>query len=205
MADLMRRWFLPETPDLLGMLRAQHVVTREGMDAFAAWAGGDAAQADGVREAEHRADDAKRELWRALRVAFTTPLDAEDLFSLSAGLDEILNAAKDVVREADVLPVVPDATVAEMAALLSEGLECLGEAFERLTTSDGDATTAADAAIKTQRHLERAYRRGMSELLDIEDLGAAMNRRELYRRVAAVGDQLRAVAERVWYAVVKEG
>ena len=42
MADVSRqRWFLPETPDVLGLLRGQLAVTIEGLDAFAAWAGGD--------------------------------------------------------------------------------------------------------------------------------------------------------------------
>ena len=42
-----KRWLLPETPDVLGMLRAQVAVTIDGVDAFAAWAGGDAAAAGG--------------------------------------------------------------------------------------------------------------------------------------------------------------
>jgi hypothetical protein len=51
-----QRWFLPETPDVLGLLGQQLAVTVEGMDAFAAWAAGDAAAADTVRACEHRAD-----------------------------------------------------------------------------------------------------------------------------------------------------
>ena len=34
-----KRWFLPETPDVLGMLRRQMAVTIDGVDAFARWAG----------------------------------------------------------------------------------------------------------------------------------------------------------------------
>ena len=32
------RWFLPETPDVVGLLLQQLEVTIDGMDAFAAWA-----------------------------------------------------------------------------------------------------------------------------------------------------------------------
>ena len=49
-----KRWFLPETPDVLGMLRRQMAVTIEGVDAFARWAGGDAAAAQAVRAAAER-------------------------------------------------------------------------------------------------------------------------------------------------------
>jgi uncharacterized protein len=40
-----KRWFLPETPDLLGMLERQLSVTVQGLDAFAAWAAGDTSAA----------------------------------------------------------------------------------------------------------------------------------------------------------------
>lgn len=57
-----RRWFLPENPDLLAMLRDQAAITVEAMDALIAWSKGDAAAARAVRDCEHRADTAKREL-----------------------------------------------------------------------------------------------------------------------------------------------
>jgi hypothetical protein len=53
-----RRWFLPQTPDVLAMLRAQAAATVEGIEALDAWARGEAGAADRVRELEHAADDA---------------------------------------------------------------------------------------------------------------------------------------------------
>ena len=41
------------------------------------------------------------------REAFMTPLEPEDLFELSRGLDEVLNAAKNAVREAEVMGTPP--------------------------------------------------------------------------------------------------
>ena len=147
------RWFLPETPDVLGMLRGQIAVTTEGMEAFARWAHGDQAKAEVVRECEHRADDHKRGLRLALTTAFTTPLEAEDLFMLSGGLDAVMNGAKDAVRESEVIALVPDQAMAEMAELLLEGVGHLGEAFDRLGSDGGSATEAADAAMKSQRQV----------------------------------------------------
>ena len=48
-------------------------VTIDGVDAFARWAGGDAAAARAVRDPEHLGDVAKRGLLSALREAFVTP------------------------------------------------------------------------------------------------------------------------------------
>ena len=54
-----RRWFLPDTPDLIGQLRRQAEITLEGLDAFAAWAGGRRERRRGA--ARHRAPRRRRE------------------------------------------------------------------------------------------------------------------------------------------------
>ncbi len=200
----LQRWFLPETPDVLGMLREQMIVTTEGLDALVAWAGGDDTAADRVRDCEHRADEHKRTLRVALTTAFTTPLEPEDIFELSKGIDDVLNGAKDAVREAEVMALPPDEAVGEMAALLAQGVHDLADALDRLGSDRGGATAAADAAVKNQRRLERVYRRAMSELLEIDDVRQVTARRELYRRFSRVSDRVVEVAERVWYSVVKE-
>jgi hypothetical protein len=188
------RWFLPHSPDVLGALRAQTAVTVDGLDALARWAAGDEAAAERVRECEHLADDRKRELRAALSEAFSTPLEPEDIFQLSTGLDRVMNAAKNIVREAEVLERRPDPPMAELAA-----------AFAALGDGGGQAATdAADAALESQRPVERAYRAGMSGLLGLADLHEVAARRELYRRLARTSDGLVDVAERVWYSVLKE-
>ena len=207
---MKRSWFLPESPDVLGMLRRQAAVTVEGMEALVAWASSEPEAAQRIRDCEHRADDTKRRLRRALTVAFMTPLDAEDLYVMSGRLDAVLNGAKDAVREADVMAVPPDEAVAAMAALLADGVRHLAEAFERLDPDtrrkdDASATDAADAAVKTQRQLERVYRQAASALLEVDDLREVMGRRELYRRVSRISETLIEAADRVWYATVKEG
>jgi uncharacterized protein Yka (UPF0111/DUF47 family) len=153
-------------------------------------------------------DDAKKELRRLLTVAFTTPIDAEDIYVMSERLDAVLNGAKDTVREAEVMGIAPDEAVAAMAELLADGVKRLTGAFSQLGRNrhgDGAATAAADAAVKTQRQLERVYRKAASALLTVDDLREVIGRRELYRRFSRVSETLIEAADRVWYATVKEG
>ncbi|HVP03911.1 MAG TPA: DUF47 family protein [Solirubrobacteraceae bacterium] len=199
-----RRWFLPERPDVLGMLDRQALVTADGMTAFQRWAHGEQVQAQQVRLIEHAADECKQDLTAAVREAFTTPLEPEDLFDLSQGLDEVLNRAKDTVREAEALGLEPDEAMGDMADLLLEGVDLLRVAFGALGDGDDVAGEAATAAIKTQRRLERVYRAAMPELLESDDLREVVGRQELYRRLSDMSDRLLAVAERVNYATVKE-
>ena len=197
------KWFLPDTPDVLGLLRVQIAVTIEGMDAFGRWADGAVTAEQDVRDSEHRADAAKREVYGALRSAFITPLEPEDLFALSRGIDRIINQAKDTVRESEVMACPPDASLAAMARLLVEAMRALDGAVAGLG-GDGETTASAEVAIKASRHIERVYRSAMADLLALDDIHEVTARRELYRRGARIADAVVDVAERVLYAVVKE-
>ena len=200
----MSRWFLPETPDVLGLLGQQIEVTIAGMDAFARWAAGEAAAQAEVRTYEHRADERKRELHRTLSTAFITPLEPEDLFALSRGIDRILDEANDTVRESEVMDCPPDEPFAAMAVLLAAR-------GARARHSRGDART------RRPRHDRQRGPRGQGRMPDRTRLpygdGRAfarrgpprvMARRELYRRGSRIGEHVVDVAERVLYAAVKE-
>ena len=200
-----RHWFLPHSPDVLGMLSEQAAITVKGMQALAAWAGGEAAAAERLRLLEHEADKHKRELRAALTDAFSTPLEPEDIFELSTGIDEVIDSAKNIVGEAEAMHTAPNAATAEMATQLLEGTERLASALALFARGERQrATGEADRAVKDQRHLQHSYRRAMSALLDVEDARELAARRELYRRLARTGDNLVRVAERVWYSVLKE-
>ena len=200
----MKRWFLPATPDVLGMLAQQLEVTIAGMDAFAAWAAGDAAAEAQVRALEHQADERKRELHRMLSTAFITPLEPEDLFALSRGIDRILNEANDTVRESEVMDCPPDEPLAAIAALLASAVRELDTAVATLAPGVPGTTASAERAVKAARGIERVYRTAMGELLGVEDLREVMARHELYRRGSRIGEHVVDVAERVLYAAVKE-
>ena len=144
-------WFLPETPDVLGLLHEQVAVTIEGVDAVTEWAGGNPAAAELVRDAEHRGNIAKRALLSALRAAFVTPLEPEDVFALSRGVDRILDYTRDLVTESEVMASPPDAVIAEMAGLLGEAVRDIDQALAHLGSDDNAATESADAAITAER------------------------------------------------------
>jgi uncharacterized protein Yka (UPF0111/DUF47 family) len=200
----VHHWFLPESPDVIGMLGSQLDVTREGVDALVAWSHGDESQGRRIRDLEHRADEHKRELERALTTAFMTPLAPEDLYALSRGVDWILNLSKDLVRESEVMASPPDRPIVEMCEALAESVHLLCEAVELLGANAADATEKANAALRAERRIEKVYRDAMASLLEVDDLREVMARRELYRRFSRIGEFVVDVGERVWYTVVKE-
>jgi hypothetical protein len=90
-------------------------------------------------------------------------------------------------------------------ASLLHGVRNVATAFQALANRPGSptASSSADRAIHNQRNLEHIYRRAMSALIDVEDVREVTAKRELYRRLVRTSDHLAAVAERVWYAVLK--
>ena len=199
-----RHWFLPDTPDVLGLLRGQVAVTTEGLDAFRAWAGGDPTAAQAVRDAERRGDAAKRELLSALRAAFVTPMEPEDVFALSRGVDRLLNYARDLINESEAMACPPDARIAEMAGLIGDALREIDAAVACLGDDGDRATDAADAAITHEHRLENLYYEGMAALLEVPDRNERIARRELYRSCSRLGETVVDIADRVVYAVMKQ-
>ena len=201
---MKRHWFLPQTPDVLATLQRQTEITVSGMAAFVAWAEGDLEQGSVLRKAEHAADDVRRELAQQLRVAFTTPVDAEDLFTLSERLDAVLNKAKNVVRDAELMDVAPGEATAWMAHEAMFGVRHLAQALAAIPKDPQTATAEADAAVKNVRHIEKRYARAIRELPDGEDTHAMLLQREHFEDCLQVGERIERVADRIWYAVVKE-
>jgi uncharacterized protein len=199
-----QRWFLPETPDAIGLLRRQTAVTIEALEALTAWAEGDAGAAQTVRDAEPRGDAAKRDLLNALREAFILQMEPEDLFTLSRGIDWILDHARDLIEEAQALGVDPSSGLAAMAKLLLEATRQIDDAIAGLGSDDEAATAAADAAIKTARRMEHVCYAQTAELLEVQDTRERISQRELYRRCDRLSEVVIDVGERIVYAIVKE-
>ncbi len=199
-----RRMFLPAVPDVLALLVEQGESSVTGMIAFAAWShdGGPEAAA-AVRSARDEAYSARREMLAALQVALSTPVDQEDLYTLSERVDRILEVARHAVREAEVLGWTPDVHAGTMGDRLAEGTRALVAGFDLLVKDPEEAGRQADAASDAVHHVERDYREAMAELLQVDDLRTVLAGQDLYRRYLVVADAIVRVADRLWYVVLR--
>jgi uncharacterized protein Yka (UPF0111/DUF47 family) len=198
------RVLLPAAPDDVGLLVAQGELTVSGMNAFDQWshvAGEDRALA--VRSAQHDAHHARRELLTALQAALSTPVDQEELYVLSERIDRVLTRATDALREAEVLGYAPDSHTASMAERLAEGTRALVSGFGLLRKAREEAGRLADAASDAVHHVERDYREAMAGLLGADDLRNAIAGQVLYHRYLEVADAIIAVADRLWFVVLR--
>jgi uncharacterized protein Yka (UPF0111/DUF47 family) len=202
-----RAWWrvlVPAAPDVVALLVAQGELTVAGMDAFSEWSrGGGQDMAVAVRSAQHEAYHARRELLAALQAALSTPVDQEDLYELSERVDRILTEARDALREAEVLGGAPDAHTGKMAERLAEATRALVTGFAQLRKDPEDAGRRADAASDAVHHVERDYREAMAKLLQGDDLRAVLAGQVLYRHYLAVAKAIVAVADKLWFVVLR--
>ena len=213
----------PKVPDFFGMLVEQSSLAAESTAALVAYmeTGSDEA-AQRVLSLEKDGDVLKDRHVDALNQAFSTPMDREDLYRAIVSIDEILNYAKTTVREMQVLGVTPDAVTLEMAGFLRDGAESLDAGYKTLAAAPSGAEGHAQAARKAERNTEKAYRRALAELFDVEQDVAAMNemtgptgpaalkqvmdvfkKREVYRHMSNAADKMAKAGEILRDIVVK--
>jgi uncharacterized protein Yka (UPF0111/DUF47 family) len=201
----VERLSLSSGPDVMALLIAQCDVSIKAMDAFERWSkgvGGDSAKQ--VADLEHAADDARHALVAALRASLATPVGQEDLFVLSERCDRVVNRAKNIVAEAELLSWLPDVHAAKMAEELRSGMVSVLRGFQALTTQGDETAHAALSATHCVRAVEHEYRTAMAELQLRSDLPVVFNAREMYRLYSRAAEALEALADRLWYAVLAE-
>ena len=163
----------------------------------------DPAIAAQIRQDEHAADTVKVRNIHILNEAFATPFDREDIYRAIMDLDEVINYCKSTVNEMDVLGVGPDAFTLEMAECLLAGVTALDHGFGRLASETALAAEDADVARKSERRVEKIYRRALAALFQGDDYLNMFKRREIYRHLSNAADRMAHCANTLHDIVVK--
>ena len=158
-----------------------------------------------MRDIEHANDEVTHEVMRKLNSTFVTPFDREDIYRLTAEMDDVVDymeAAADLVLlyELDVLPpefaLVSDVLV-RAAAVTAEamprlrGLKDLSEYWIEVNRLENEA--------------DQLYRRTVARLFSGQyDALTAMKLKDLADELEAAADALEDVADTVETIAVKE-
>jgi uncharacterized protein Yka (UPF0111/DUF47 family) len=210
-------------PDFYSLLNEQCDLAVEAMEVFVQFMeNGDKALARQVRALEKSGDVLKARNTDILSKSFSTPMDREDIYRAIATIDHIVNYAKTTTREIEVLKVVPDKYMLELAVLLKEGTYALQRGYLKLSENPNQADEDAQAARKAERSSEKVYRRALGELfrekgyikmLESQDADTKVTaislvleifkRREVYRHLSNASDRLARAGEVLHDIVVK--
>jgi len=101
------------------------------------------------------------------------------------------------------LDLEPDAHMVDMGQRIREGVDALVQGFGALQTDPEAAFGCADAARKSERRVEKAYRRALADLFQGDDYLNMLKRREIYRHISNCADRMADAANSLHDIIVK--
>lgn len=188
--------------DFFDLLLRQAEKTLGGCDALARFLRNQA-DADEVRRWEQEADDIRRVLIDELNQTFITPIDREDIFSLSRAIDDVLDYAKNTVDEMQVFEVGSNEHLCEMAVLLKEGAQQLAAAMRHLKNNPNVASDYAVRAKRIENGMNEKYLAALKDLFSGQDIRLMFSLREIYRHLNRSADRVDEAANIIGDIVVK--
>jgi predicted phosphate transport protein (TIGR00153 family) len=165
-------------------------------------------KAQEVTRLEKEADEVRRILIDELNRSFVTPIDREDLFSLSHMLDNVIDAIDTITGDMDALKVKPNETLQRMTNMLHEASQEILLAIQRLEHHPNVATTHVLRLKSIGNDIEALYSDALAKLYeqDVKDIHAMMEvlkLRDVYRSVKQAGNSAVETGNLISHVVVK--
>lgn len=212
-----RLWYLvvPPIPDFYGMLDAQVDNLQETISVLDDYLqDSDEILATKVNDQVELGHLLRDKTLSALYASFITPVDREDIYTLSMSFDHILDYLKNTVREVEVLKVQPDDWMQRMTAELSKGVASLALGLARFRAGQAEDVTHTVRTREAERDVEDLYREALENMFQGEEYQQltrngdtpevrscldfvinSIKRREVYRHLSNAADRLAHAGE----------
>jgi uncharacterized protein Yka (UPF0111/DUF47 family) len=182
--------FTRGTTRFFDLLSLQSAKTLEGLDALWKFVEqGTKESANRVRTVEREADELRRILIEELDKTFVTPIDREDIYSLSRAVDDIVDYANTTVDEMEIYEVTGDAHIKEMVTILQKAANEINDAVKILKDYPKIASEHAVQAKAYENTMERAYHVALADLFKGNDTVYMLKMREIYRHLSNAADR----------------
>lgn len=200
--------FRSRSAHFLQLVASQADKTREGLEMLERYCKSfDPEDARRVEQIEKEADELRRILIDDLNRAFVTPIDREDLFSLSRAIDDVLDYAYSTIDEFQMFDLKPTELMQKMVMILREGAEEIHLAVLQLRDRPQVALQHAVRAKKLENRAEGLYREALKELFSqpktLDDIMLMLKKREIYRHLSNAADRGDEAANIISDIVVK--
>jgi predicted phosphate transport protein (TIGR00153 family) len=147
-----------------------------------------------ITAVEKNADEIRRILVEELMKTFITPIDREDIFTLSREIDDVLDYANTTVDEMEILDVNTTEYMEQMAVLLRDASFEIKQAVERLQDRHYNvANEHARRAKALENQVESVYRKALADLFcgtkSVKHVVNMLKVREIYRHLSNASDR----------------
>jgi len=207
----LKNLFRKKQDDFFGLLSEQAARTLEGLQALEEYVKTMDEQAgQRVVRAEKEADEIRRILIDNLNRTFVTPIDREDIFSLSRAIDDVLDYGYSTVDEMMTLGVKPNDYLYQLTAIVTEMADKLLLSVQRLHDHPNVAMSHATRAKMLENEAEKVYREAVAALFkgaegtsDVSQVIEILKMREIYRHLSNAADRGDEAADIIGDIVVK--
>jgi uncharacterized protein len=157
-----------------------------------------------IKRIEHEADEITHQLFTKLNQTFVTPLDPEDLHSLGAALDDVLDYIEDAAFRISAYRMFPvPAGVVTLTGIIHECCLRLGTAVGKLKTR-GNTLDDCIEINRLENSADETVRKLVTELFDNEtDPIVLIKHKEIYEVLESATDRCEDVADVLQTIVVK--
>lgn len=190
----VRNFFKPRQDNFVRLLLEQASLTLRGMDLLKAYMDEqNPSVAQEITATEKEADEVRRILIDELLRTFVTPIDREDIFSLSRAIDDVIDYANTTVDEMEILNVEPTLYMRRMASLLRDAAYEIHVGVQRLKDHPRVASEHAQRAKALENRVEQVYREAVADLFsgpqDVGHVVQMLKMREVYRHLSNAADR----------------
>ena len=190
----MGKIFKRKQDNFLKLINEQTALTLKGVELLAEYMKTcDPKIVSDLTRTEKEADEIRRILIEELNKTFITPIDREDIFSLSRTIDDVLDYAYSTVTEMGVLKVEPTPYMGRMSSLLRDTAYEIYMDVQRLEEHPGVATDHAQRAKALENRVEEVYRDAIADLFsgpeDVHHIIEMLKMREVYRHLSNAADR----------------
>jgi hypothetical protein len=194
----------PKEKNFYEALSSQGSKTLEGIEALGEFAESpNEENSKRVKEIEREADELRRILVEDLHQTFVTPMDREDIYSLSRAIDDIVDYANTTVDEMEIYEVAPEDHLREMVEILRKAAREISDAVKILETYPHIAMEHAVKAKSYENAMEKAYHSALADLFKKTDTVYMLKMREIYRHLSNAADRSDRAANIVCSIVMK--
>ena len=156
-----------------------------------------------VDRLEKEADDIRRILIDELNQTFITPIEREDIFALSSAIDDVIDHARNTVKEMGIFEVESNEHLCQMAELLQKGAEQLVGSLRHLKKNPNVAVEYAVRAKRVENEMNDLYLFALKQLFSGSEQRLMFIFREIYRHFNRSADRVDEAANIISSIVVK--
>lgn len=206
MVKTLFKFFLPKKVNFYKMLFEQACKTEEGIKALLDYVNtGDSIYANLVKEIEETADLKRRVLLDELDKTFITPIEREDIYTLSKAIDDIIDYGESTVEEMEVFKLEPNEELSEIVEIMLEVAKSICFAVKYLENNRSISNEYAVKAKSLENQVERLYRNSLAKLFENEDIKYVLKMREIYRHLSNCADKGDLAADVIGHIIIKIG